>query len=433
MMGHSINSPYLTLSKSPIVVIETPATPRFDTSTPVVVLASLISGHGIARSLGRLGIPVFGVYDSRSVAVPSRYWKEILIWNFPNASPAATAAWLLELGRKIGSRPLLIPTTDHHCVFVSDYAALLNQEFRLAEQPTGLAASLSNKQLMYQLCHQHAIATPETFFPQNRDELLSILKHLRYPVAIKGVDSWALRQRNGVGVVVVNDAECLLQHYDRLETPGSPNLMLQAYVPGVADARWMFNGYFDERSMCLFGLTGKKLRQNPPAGGMTSLGECETNLLVARKTEEFMWKVGYRGLLDVDFIYDSSRGEYTLLDVNPRIGASFRLFVDARGMDVVRSAYLHLTGQPVPAAVPREGRKWIVENYDAVTSFKYWRKGELSALDWIRSFRGVEEGSWFAWDDPLPFLAMVWRLMHRRTPLLRKRGEYCARVVSSRA
>src|SRR5882724_10470848 len=197
----------------------TPAQQHLDASVPVLVLASTISGHSIARSLGRLGIPVYGVYESDAVAVRSRYWKDLFTWNSTTNPAEQTVAWLLELGRKLGSRPVLIPTTDHNCVFMSDYAALLQQAFRFPYQPPGLARSLSNKQQMYQTCQRHKIPTPRTFFPQNRAGVVSYSTQLDFPMVIKGIDSWALRQKTGVGLVVVNDANSLLQHYDRMETP----------------------------------------------------------------------------------------------------------------------------------------------------------------------------------------------------------------------
>ena len=66
-------------------------------------------------------------------------------------------------------------------------------------------------------------------------------------------------------------------------------------------------------------------------------------------TVRFMHELGYRGILDIGYRFDERDGEYKLLDVNPRIGATFRLFVGDDGMDVLRALYLDLTGQEVAA------------------------------------------------------------------------------------
>src|SRR5947208_5167972 len=95
--------------------------------------------------------------------------------------------------------------------------------------------------------------------------------------------------------------------------------------------------------------------------------------------------------LDVGYRYDARDGKYKLLDVNPRIGSTFRLFVSENGMDVARALYLDLTRQPVPPARLPEGRKWLVEDLDLTASFRYGRDGVLNVREWARSLRGVQE------------------------------------------
>jgi predicted ATP-grasp superfamily ATP-dependent carboligase len=66
--------------------------------------------------------------------------------------------------------------------------------------------------------------------------------------------------------------------------------------------------------------------------------------------------------------------------------------------------YLDLTQQPVPVVEPKEGRKWFVEFADMKSSYRYFLEGGLNFRDWLRSFKHVEEGAYFAIDDPIPFL-----------------------------
>jgi D-aspartate ligase len=381
-----------------------------DTSVPVVVLAPGYHGHNIARSLGRLGVSVYGIHaDSLSPAARSRYWRGNVTLNTAKAAPQESIDRLLQIGRTIGSRPILIPTDDSSCMFVADHADALKEGFLFPDQPPGLPRSLSSKERMYYLCKKHAIPTPETVFPRCRGDVIEFLAGATFPVMLKGIDTVALYRRTGMKMVLVEDAESLLKRYDEMETPNAPNLMLQEYIPGGSEMVWMFNGYFDSESRCLFGLTGKKIRQYPAHTGVTSLGVCVANDDVAGQTREFMKTIGYRGILDIGYKYDARTGQYKLLDVNPRIGTTFRLFVDSAGMDVARALYLDLTGQPVVPGAARAGRKWVVENFDMVSSLAYVRDGSTSIREWARSFRGVEEASWFARDDLRPFAIMWWR------------------------
>src|SRR5262245_26585505 len=111
-------------------------------------------------------------------------------------------------------------------------------------------------------------------------------------------------------------------------------------------------------------------------------------------------------ILDIGYRYDKRDRAFKLLDANPRLGATFRLFVGTDGMDVARAQYLHFTGQPVPSSEMCVGRKWLVEDADLVSCIQYHRHGVLSFAEWLASYAGVHECAWFAPDDIKPFLRM---------------------------
>jgi D-aspartate ligase len=399
---------------------------RLQTAVPVVVINHYDGhGHNVAQSLGRLGIPVYGVHaDAHSPAARSRYWRENLSWNFEKASADDSVAWLLQLARRIGSRPILIPTSDSSCLFVADRATALKEGFLFPHQPAGLARALSSKKQMYGLCKQCAIPTPETVFPQSLDDVVAFLTRASFPVMLKRID-YSVRSGTTMRVVLAQDAATVLKHYDTMEAPDIAKFMLQEHIPGSSELVWMFNGYFDAESRCLFGLTGKKIRQYRPYTGMTSLGLCVTNDTVARQTKDFMKAIGYQGILDIGYKYDVRTGQYKLLDANPRIGATFRLFVDTGGLDVARVLYRDLTGQPVAPGVPREGRKRVVEDYDVASALTLYWDGNLGVREWIRSCQGVQETCWLARDDPAPFVAMVQRSLHLVSRKAIRKGLTC--------
>jgi D-aspartate ligase len=211
-------------------------------------------------------------------------------------------------------------------------------------------------------------------------------------------------------VMIAHDTDAALRAYEAQESNGAAaNLMLQEFIPKSTPSIWMFNGYFDEGSDCLFGLSGFKVRQYPPATGQTSLGICAENQAVETLTTDLAKKTGYRGPIDIGFRYDKRDGQYKLLDVNTRIGATFRLFVAENGLDVARATYLDLTGQkPIKGdAIP--GRKWIAENYDLLSCVSAPAASRPRVPEWVSSLRGIDEAAWFARDDPLPFAMLWWR------------------------
>jgi D-aspartate ligase len=194
----------------------------------------------------------------------------------------------------------------------------------------------------------------------------------------------------------------------RLPEVAVASAMLQEYIPGGARSVWMLDGYFGRESACLAAYTGRKLRQHPTHTGMTSLGVCEHNQAVVETTERLMRRIGYRGIVDMGYRHDARDGRYKLLDVNPRIGSTFRLFVDAAGTDVFRALYLDMTGQTPPARSPvREGRRWVVEHHDVAEAAAAIRRRDLSVRAWLASLLPVREAAWFSPADPLPAAALA--------------------------
>ncbi|HTM48097.1 MAG TPA: hypothetical protein VL285_05440 [Bryobacteraceae bacterium] len=372
-----------------------------DTSTPVVILRSAQHGGlAVARSLGRLGAPVYIVDgDPRTPGFFSRYCRQGFVWDFDGAPSERTVDYLLGIGRRLGRRALLIPTTDSGALFLASNAGPLRQSFLFPETDPELAPSLCSKQRMQALAAAAGVPSPGTFFPQSRREALDYAGRARYPVILKAVEGSAAK-------TIAREKRELIDAYQIMEDrPEHPNVMLQEYIPGGDEASWMFNGYFNDRSECLFGITGRKIRQNRPYAGITSLGVCEANPEVAEITRRFMKAIGYRGILDLGYRYDARDGRYKVFDVNPRIGCTFRLFVSSNGMDVARAWYLDMTGQRVEPGDAAPGRKWMVEDLDLASSFRYWRDGAITARQWLQSYRGIQESAFLSDDDPRPALA----------------------------
>ena len=388
-----------------------------DNSVPVIVLvSSQHGGVGIIRSLGRLGIPVYGVHKGPwEPAARSRYLKGVFRWDFSSASSSDSVAFLVDIVSRVGGRPILVPTSDITAVFASENAKALSEAYLLSTASAEVVRSLSSKHEMFKLCQKLGVPTSHTMLPQTREDVLNFAHANKFPVIVKG-ESGEFLQKNGIRgrVAIVANEKDLLKIYDTNTGINQTQLLLQEYIPGGDDTIWMFNGYFNERSECLFGATGRKLRQFPAHRGSTSLGICLKNDVVATQIIQLMQALSYRGPLDVGCRFDARDGQYKLLDVNPRIGATFRLFVSDNDMDVVRALYLDLTGQTVASGKLLEGRKWIVESNDLISSWTYIRERKLTLGGWLKSLRGVQEGVWLASDDlrPLSGLPRLWFRKH---------------------
>jgi predicted ATP-grasp superfamily ATP-dependent carboligase len=399
-----------------------PAVEIRDVSTPVVVVSCKLGALAIMRSLGRLGVPVYGVdADPGAPAMLSRYCRERFLFSPDASRPMEFLDRISEVGQRLGRRAILIPTSDETAQFVVDHAEALGRSFIFPRNDPGMIGRLVSKKGMYQLALEHGVPTPVTLFPECLDDVRAFIPKITFPVMLKGIFGNRLHAQGKDKMVVVHSPAELIERYRAMEDPELPNLMLQEYIPGDDDQIYIFNGYFDRESRCLASFTGHKIRQFPVHTGCASLGICRSNEEVARTTIRFMKAIGYQGILDIGYRYDPRDGQYKVLDANPRVGQAFRLFVAENDMDVVKSLYLDLTGQDQFPIVPREGRRWLIEDFDLISSYHYFQEGTLGLRGWLRSFKGVEEAAWFCPTDLRPFMKMLGDLLGRIGGWLLKR------------
>jgi predicted ATP-grasp superfamily ATP-dependent carboligase len=398
-----------------------------DTRTPAVVLKfdpNVLhhGGLGVIRSLGRMGVPVYGVHEGPlAPAANSRYLRGRWYWQPSAEDTERVHAGLRRLAEQIGQPAVLIPTDDAGAIFLAEHGDELRDSFKFPSPPPHLPRLLAGKHSMHELCKQLGVPSPRSGVPADLDEALEFAASCSYPVIAKLTAPWRDGKKGSArSTVIVRTPHELRELYTADALRGAQR-MLQEYVPGGDGVDWFFHGYCDAASRCLPGFTGVKRRSYPANAGLTSFGESRPNDRLRAQVLELLAAVGYRGILDLDIRYDARDDQYKLLDFNPRLGAQFRLFQNTVGVDVAIAQYLDLTGTSIPDGEQVSGRRFVVENYDPISALSHWRSHELDVRSWVASLRSVDEAAWFATDDLRPFglmcLRMGWRLATR--PLVR--------------
>ena len=394
---------------------------RPDVSTPAVVLKfdRNVMHHGslgAIRSLGRMGVCVYAVQESAwSPAAQSRYLHQQVLWR-PDQLPAdRVLSGLHRLAALIGRPAVLIPTDDAAAIFLAEHGGELSENFLMARPPAALPRQLAGKHSLHQLCAELGVPSPRCQVPASLAEAEALAADFGYPLMAKLARPW----QSGPGQLstqIVGDRAALAAAWH--QAGASPaGLMLQQFIPAAPGSDWFFHGYVSRAGVCLAGGTGVKERSYPAQAGLTSFGRWVPNERLGEQAAGLLEGLRYRGIADLDLRLDDRDGQYKLLDANPRLGAQFRLFTAAGGLDVVRAAYLDLTGQPVPAEDAVSGRSFMAESYDPLTAISYWRRGQLGVADWLAAARATDEAAWFARDDLRPFqlmcVRMGWRLLSR--------------------
>jgi D-aspartate ligase len=394
---------------------------RIDTSTPAVVLKLVPNvmhhgGLGAIRTLGRIGVPVYGVHEGpRAPAASSRYLTGRFFWQPSPADVDRVLTGLLRLAKHIGRTSVIITTDDVGAILLAEHGHDLRQWFLFPDPPKDLPRRLAGKYSLYQLCRELGLPCPEVTTPSSLGAALEFAAAAGYPLIAKLTTPWITGSELPSTSVVTGPQE-LSYIYERCAQFGA-GLMLQEFIPGGPGHDWFFHGYCDAASVCQPAFTGIKERSYPAGAGGTTLGRSVPNEKLRDEITSMLARLGYRGILDLDIRLDARDGQYNLLDFNPRLGAQFRVFRDTAGTDVVLAAYLDLTGQAIPPGEQVNERGFLVESYDPLGALASWRSGQLSLRSWLSSLRAVDEAAWFARDDLRPFglmcLRMGWKLATR--------------------
>jgi D-aspartate ligase len=392
-----------------------------DSSTPAVVLkfdpnVMHHGGLGVIRSLGRIGVAVYGVHEGPwAPAASSRYLAGRFFWQPGPDDVDRVLTGLRRLAERIGQRSVLLATDDAGAIFLAEHGRDLRPAFLFPDPPAHLPRQLAGKYSLFEVCRELGFASPATVMAGSYDAARDFAAEAGYPLIAKLATPWTkgseLRSTS-----VLAGQEDLRRTYEACARAGA-GLMLQEFIPGGQGHDWFFHGYCDAGSVCRPAFTGVKERSYPADAGLTSLGRSAANEPLRGEVAALLTKLGYRGLLDLDIRRDERTGAYHLLDFNPRLGAQFRVFRDTAGTDVALAAYLDLTDQPIPAGEQGSGRGFLVENYDPISALAHIRGGDLTPRAWLASLRTVHETAWFARDDLRPFglmcLRMGWRLASR--------------------
>ena len=368
-------------------------------------------GVDAIRSLGRLGVPVYAVSEDRwTPAALSRYCRGRYVWPpEERADPKRMVERLKEAGREIPGPAVLIPTDEEAAVLIAENSAALAEWFLAPRVPSHLPARLASKRGLYELCLEHDVPAPASAFPRTAADVAEFAATATFPVVAKNLEAWVRLHAPAVnGTTVIATAAELLAL--ARAWGDKPSVILQEYIPTEHAEDWIVHLYRGAGGDPLVLFTGVKVRSWPPQAGMTACAYTVSNPQLAALAARLCERVGYCGIADLDFRYDRRDGRYKLVDFNPRVGAQFRLFENAAGVDVVRAQHLDLTGRRVPQAVAPSGRRILVENVDltARLSARLSRRPSGYRVP-VPSGPVHTELAWLAADDPLPVAAMLAR------------------------
>jgi predicted ATP-grasp superfamily ATP-dependent carboligase len=391
---------------------------RCDKTAPAMVLGGLRGALGMARDLGRNGVPVLALspYAPRGLEY-SRYALAAPCADVERAESQFLDD-LEDYGALLPQRAVVFPIEESIVTAVSRHRTRLEKHFIIPGLPWDRMQRLADKEQQVRLARQAKVPTPWTAFIHGPADVEKASTEMPSTCMLKPSLPHGPFQQQDLKGVLIEDPRQLLEEYGRFRDAGP--MLLQEFIPGGDGHVYMAGTSHDAASRCIAIFTGRKLRQHPHGLGIARLAESRWSQEVADLTLRVLDEVGYRGISDVEFKLDPRDGSYKFIEINARYGLCTPL-ATAAGVNLPYITYRDAIGKPCASSRQRDGVRWIDLRNDAPDSWREWRRGELSLRDWVLPLAGVRADMWVSWRDPAP---VVCDLRDRARLAIRRRRRW---------
>ena len=181
--------------------------------------------------------------------------------------------------------------------------------------------------------------------------------------------------------------------------------MIQEYIDGRDESIDSFHGYFDIHSRCLGYFLGRKIRTYPPHTGGSAYVRTIHNTSLARLSVEYLRRIGFQGIVKIDYKWDVRTKAFNILEINPRFNLWELLGAYAR-VNLASAAYHDQRGESVDCGQSYTDDARLLHVKQDLRAYwtGYRHTGEWTFNSYLRSFAAKIHFRVFDPTDPLPFM-----------------------------
>jgi D-aspartate ligase len=370
-----------------------------------IVIGGDYQGLGIARSLGRRGIPVYVIDDETSIARVSRYVRNVARVRDLRSEASLLEALAAARDRLGLSGWVLFPTRDETVAAIAAHREALLPDFRVPTPDLASVRRAWDKRETYRLAKELSIPIPRTWFPRAEADLADI--DTDGPVVVKpAIKEHFFYASRAKAWRADGRAELVSSFRRAAGIVDEGEVIVQEMIPGGGEEQYAYCAFFrDGRAVA--SMTVRRRRQHPSDFGRAST-YVETICLpeLAEPSARFLGAIGYYGLVELEYKRDPRDGACKLLDVNARTWGYHTLGA-AAGVDFPYLLFRDQTGAGMDEAHAQPGIRWVRLATDVPNAVRDIRAGTLSVREYLRSLRGVDTEAVFCLRDPLPALYEV--------------------------
>jgi D-aspartate ligase len=370
-----------------------------------VVVGGDFHGLGIARSLGRHGVPICMVDDEYSIGRFSRY-TTIALRAASLRDEKQTVDTLITAAKRNNLKGwVLYPTRDELVATFSRYKDVLSEWYRVPTPEWEVTRWAWNKWNTYRKAEEIGIPIPKTWCPRTLEELDQI--DTQFPVGVKPAVKEDFFYATKAKAWRANSREELRDYFKRATShTGANEVLVQEFIPG--DGNFQFSScMFFKNGQAIGSMEAQRWRQHPPDFGRAATYVESIDLpIVEELTLKFLKAINYYGLAEVEYKLDPRDGQYKLLDVNARTWG-FHCLGGPAGVDFSYMLFADQVGDAVQECRGRAGVGWLRMVTDLPTSMMGIFGGRLTWRSYLRSLSRTGTESVFSKEDIVPSLMEV--------------------------
>jgi len=358
---------------------------------PVVVCGAYWTGLLLAKNLLRRGVNARMVdCNSGQVGFRSRL---VTAHRCPNPDTHAKEwlAYMISLARTLGGTPALISSADQFVTAIAVHAEHLAKHYRFCDSATGAQALLAKKDEQYVTAREHKMPIPHTATVHDHYEVESFAEAAVFPCIMKPLHQryWeALGTSHpmlGKKLMIASTAEELVSQYN-LVAATTPRVVVQEIIEGPDTAKLVYFACYAKNGDRIANCMAQEVRTIPVGFGSASVLDNFQDGEADSICDQFLRKIGYSGLCEIELKRDSRTGKLMMIEANPRYSYSAD-FCPCVGVDLGWVHYLDLIGARVTPVRPidRTVRHVILER-DARAVRVYLDAGLETWCSIIRSY-----------------------------------------------
>lgn len=325
---------------------------------------------------------------------------------YPGSEPQGLLSCLLALGKTLSEPGILIPSGDVELLCISRNREALSEYFHFRVPDVDTVELLADKARFYLFCMEAGIPAPLTFVDPLPDTIEEIASEIAYPCLIKPFlrDKTWNTDFDNKKVLVANNAEALIQLFGDVHRE-HPDILIQEIVPGPDSNLYFSHVYLSQKLETLAIWTGRKIRQRPIHFGTSTMTETFWVDTVAEDSLKILRQLQCAGYASIEFKKDPRDSLYKVMEVTQGRTWYPHYLGFGAGINIPFIWYQDLLGNSqADTTRAKEGVRWIDECRDPAASYDYWKCGELTFLEWVRSYRRVSISAFASLRDPLPLI-----------------------------